>query len=304
MPGIQNSAAMKPDSLICLRVARQLSVRGGHGELASHIIEDSPERTAGAPEGTKFVDLSTVSEDGLEMALEHTIIESYELQLHEARQIESLLLPLEDRLADELPAGSCFQLAVGHGAVFDRDLDRDDVLRSVESWVRSAAPTLKDGSPSTAPAHFVSAGPPDIAVELTLYRWSTDTPARESRLQVIRSRADDVEVQFDRRVRRLERALDDKLVKFERYEASKSVLVLEDRDVATSNLHEVVSALKVAATGRMMCDTIVLAETGVGADSATIVFNDGEWLDVRRRSIRDPNLTPGSYVARPAVGPD
>ena len=96
---------------------------------------------------------------------------------------------------------------------------------------------------------------------------------------MIRSRADDVDVQFDRRVRRLERALGDKLVKFERYEAFKSVLVLEDCDVATSNLHEVVSALKVAATGRMMCDTIVLAETGADAVSATIVFNDGEWLD-------------------------
>lgn len=77
------------------------------GGLATYMEEDSATRTAGAPAGTKFVDLTAVSDDGATMVVEHTMIESYEQQLHEARQIE-VLLPLEDRFAGELHLTSRF----------------------------------------------------------------------------------------------------------------------------------------------------------------------------------------------------
>ena len=274
---------MKADSEMCLRVARHLSARSGHGEVVCHIIEDAPERTVGSPPGAKFVDLSTVSADESGMALEHTIIESYAQQLHEARQIEALLRPLEERLAGQLPDGSYFELMVGYGAVFDPTLDADVVLASVEPWVRAVAPTLKNGSGWTAPHHYESSGPPETAVELSLYRWATDAPEKMRRLYVGRSQADDREAQYQRRVQRLAKALDDKLLKFERYSGLRSVLVLEDVDISTPNLPEVVSALKVAATGRTLCDTIVVAQTGFGADTATVVFEGGTWVEQQER---------------------
>ena len=57
--------------------------------------------------------------------------------------------------------------------------------------------------------------------------------------RVLRSQGSDHDAQFARRVQRLERALDEKLIKFARYDDARSVLVLEDVDVATSNLAEV-----------------------------------------------------------------
>jgi hypothetical protein len=209
---VDHDPLLKADSEMCLRIARRLSVRGGHGQLTSHDVADSPQRTAGAPRSTKFVDLSTVSEDDWRMALEHTTIESYELQLHEARQIESLLLPLEDRLAGQLPDGSRFELMVGYGAVFDRDLEADAVLTSVEAWVRAVAPTLENRSGLTTPHHFARAEPPEVAVAVALYRWPSDAPALARRLRIRRSQAADRDAQFERRVRRLRRALDEKLV--------------------------------------------------------------------------------------------
>jgi hypothetical protein len=56
------------------------------------------------------------------------------------------------------------------------------------------------------------------------------------------------------------------------------VLVL-DVDISTSNLSEVVRALKPAASGLPLCDTIVVAQTGFGGDTATVVFDDRKWAD-------------------------
>lgn len=57
------------------------------------------------------------------------------------------------------------------------------------------------------------------------------------------------------------------------------MLVLEDVDVATSNLSEIRRALRIAASARQLCDTIVVAETGGGAASAVVVYDNGSWVE-------------------------
>ncbi len=107
---------MKPDSELCLRVAAQLAIRGGHGPVVEFSCPDDPANTRTARPGEKFIDLIATADDGTVLALEHTTIESYGQQLHEARQIEALLVPLEVLLAGRLPSDRSYRLAVGIGA--------------------------------------------------------------------------------------------------------------------------------------------------------------------------------------------
>ncbi len=275
-----DEASLKPDSAMCLAVARAIAARDGLGTIESFDCPDHHTNTAGAPQGKKFVDLVASTSEAHELALEHTVVESHEGQMHEGRQIVKLLIPLKDSLSGQLPDDRTYTLMVGKGAVADRDLDPDDVQSAVGKWVAEAAPRLPAGGPGVAPSHCADAGPPDLPVPVRLYAWPPDRAAGGGHLTVSRGVAESDEEQARARAERFSRALDAKLPKLLEQRSARTILVLEDRDIAASNLWLAREAARTAADGRELPDTIVVVESFNGCvDYATVICDQGEWLD-------------------------
>lgn len=272
-----DSARLKPDSQLCLRVAEALAQRNGVAPLTDWDEPDNHANTAGAPQGKKFIDLVARCADGSKLALEHTIIESYELQLHEHRQIEQLLSPLTEQLAGELPHDRSYNLSIGIGAAADESLEPDDVHRRVSEWVRRIAPDLPLGNPMTAPNHFIEGGPPDLPFPVKLYAWPPKICRGGGGLSIgIGISESDAEHAEARRAR-FERALSAKLPKLLEHAPAQTVLVLEDRDISMSNAWVAREAAQTASVGLDLSDAIVLVEpTGL---SAVVLYEDGKWAN-------------------------
>ena len=264
---------LKADSSQCLKVACLLARIDGRGEITScWCPDDFPQRNV------QTIDLEATAADGTTIALEHTKIESYEDQFHEAEQVEILLRPLIETFAGRLPSDRRYCLDVAPGAVADRSLDPDLVLRSVGGWVATHAETLPPGSPDVAPRHFLSGGPPDLPIQVVLSAWRPQPPAGPGGSLTVGGLMGDPEVMELRRVLRLQRALSKKLPKLMAHPASHRVLVLEDLDMATSNISDVWVALQAAAGDMTLCDRIVVVETWLESPPVTVVYEDGTWL--------------------------
>ena len=284
---------MKPDSEICLRVAIHLAQLADHGSIKDSWCPDDPEHTREAQSGEQFIDLIAIAADDTMIALEHTTIESYTRQLHDFRQIESLLRPLEGQLVGQLPTDRTYVLAVGMGAVADKTLDPTEVQSSVAAWIIATAPTLPAGSPQSAPLHQAYGEPPTVPVEIVLSARAPYGPSGEDgRLLINRFGDSDAATMMNLRVERLRVALRMKLPKLLARAPARTVLVLEDPDLAMSNIFDVWVALQRAAEGLALCDTIVVVETWTSPIIGTIVFDAGEWLeDLNSHSFPLPQLT-------------
>jgi hypothetical protein len=269
---------VKPDSELCLKVATQLAALGGHTRIVNIWCPDDPMNTQGAQPGEKFIDLVTTAANGTVIALEHTTIESYSEQLHEARQIEALLLPLEDQLKGRLPSDRTYRLAVGVGAVADPTLDPSQVQSGLTPWIVETAPTLPAGSPQLAPRHQADGQPPLVPVEVVLSAWPPSTTGNGGQLRIWRFGDSDASSMLERRIARLRVALTKKLPKLLAHAPARTVLVLEDVDHAMSNVSDVWVALRRAADGVALSDTIVVVETAVAPHTGTIVYDAGRWL--------------------------
>ena len=268
---------MKRDSAIALRVATQLACRARNGAISLYYADDDPERVRAKAKGTKSVDLIATAEDGSVFALEHTKIESYAGLLTDFEQMEAILIALEAELAGRLPADRRFELAAGMGAVADRSLDPEAVRCALVPWIIENAPCLAAGSPSTAPHHQIAGGPEALPVEVTLSAWP---PSPEGgTLTVLRTTLGDADRMMALRVDRLRKALSTKLPKLIEHAPARTVLVLEDQDMATSNISLVWTALLQASNAAMPCDTVVVVETWLDPPTGTIVYDNGVWLD-------------------------
>ena len=268
---------MKPDSDLCLRVATYLATVKGVGPLEDPFAADDPDLTRGAPQGQKFVDLIAPTADDGRFAIEHTKIESYAGQLTDAEQMERLLEPLEHDLAGLLPTDRTYRLAAGLGAVADKMLEPDLVRAALTPWIIEKAQTLIAGSPASAPRHQVIGTLDELPVEVTLSAWPPGD--RGGALLVLRSLPSDADQMMDLRVARMSKALRTKLPKLLDQAPARTVLVLEDPDMATSNISEVWIALRRAAQGLQLCDTIFVVETWLQEPSAVVVYDDGTWLE-------------------------
>ena len=268
---------MKPDSDLCLRVATYLATAKGFGPLEAPFAADDDDLTRRAPQGQKFVDLIAPTADGGRFAIEHTKIESYAGQLTDAEQMERHLIPLEAELAGLLPQDRTYRLAVGLGFVADKMLEPDLVRAALRPWIIEKAPTLLAGTPASAPRHQVIGRQDELPVEVTLSAWPPGD--RGGALLVLRSVPGDAGKMMEMRVARVGKALRTKLPKLLEQDPARTVLVLEDPDMATSHMSEVGIALRRAARDLQLCDTIVVVETWLREPSAVVVYDDGTWLD-------------------------
>ncbi len=191
--------------------------------------------------------------------------------------MERLLLPLEYELVGLLPTDRTYRLAAGLGAVADKLLKPDLVRAALRPWIIVKARSLIAGTPASAPRHQVIGTLDELPVEVTLSAWHPGH--RGGQLLVLRSRPGDADQMMDLRVERVGKALRTKLPKLLDQAPARTVLVLEDPDMATSNMSEVWIALRRAARGLPLCDTIVIVETWLPEPSAVVVYDDGTWLE-------------------------
>ncbi len=70
-----------------------------------------------APQGTTSIDFTATAEDKHVIVCEHTIIESQEEQLNEARQMEEMPSPVAARAIGQLAVDRFYRLALDLGAV-------------------------------------------------------------------------------------------------------------------------------------------------------------------------------------------
>ncbi len=162
--------------------------------------------------------------------------------------------------------------------VADPALDADAVQAALVPWILETAPTLPRGSPSVAPRHQAQGEPPHLPVAVTISAWPPLTDGDAGRLRVLRFGDSDTTMMLERRVSRLRIALTTKLPKLLKHKPARTVLVLEDVDLAMSNVSDVWVALQRAALDFELCDTIVVADTAIAPFTGTVVYDEGRWL--------------------------
>jgi hypothetical protein len=269
---------LKSDSALCLDVARWLA---GPDADSVEVLElpDEVERTEQA------VELVVRSPDA-EIALEHTLIESSPDQTQDGAHTVRLLEGLPQLAMQVLPAEGRYELGVyvgsarGFNTLGKQTLAREQLV----TWIERVAPTLVDGSSRTAPHHMAFGKPPDTPFDVKLARWPYERmPEGQpniARFTFSRFKPADLE---GLRVVRVRKCLDDKLPKLLAHgPRRRTVLVLEDRDLALANSAVIHAAVRNAAIGiDKLPDTIVLVDTSAGVRVAYRIYDANAWTEQR-----------------------
>ena len=178
-------------------------------------------------------------------AIEHTQIEAFEGQIRTGKEFEQLIEPVIDELSGTLPGPAVYDLHFPIDARLNvKAAELGGVRRGLIEWVREEAQGLHDSNPERPtrernPRGFresTSGVPPSFSYEVTLQRsahWSL-SQRHDGVLTAARITPDEVEAL---RADRLRRALCRKCPKLQRCkgEGARSVLVLEDNDIALTN---------------------------------------------------------------------
>lgn len=196
--------------------------------------------------------------DGIQFAVEHTIVEAFARQIHTGVDFDPFIAPIIAALDHHMPPPGRFDL------VFPLDPSRGmkprDIpaaQRTIIAWVRANAIKLHDECPeqplrSHKPGGFCNFRKEAVAgIDLILRRetiWSEAITAH-SRLFVSRFAPKDYETL---RGERIKAAMDKKLPKLKTWKDSgaRSVLVLENGDIALSNHVVILEAAEATLAGR------------------------------------------------------
>jgi hypothetical protein len=179
-------------------------------------------------------------------ALEHTGIEPFEGFLEMNNEADRLFKPLQQSLSGALDPGSAFELTIQLHALRDRTMKdvrkRHDALRE---WVLNTAPTIPK-----RPYGDLRSGHADgtvIDMPVTLRRWGSMGLLGYF---TIRHAVPKIE---ESRASRITRACERKLPKLDvwrRDAKARTVLVLEENDIQTTNVPLVCDAYLDAVKGR------------------------------------------------------
>jgi hypothetical protein len=166
---------------------------------------------------------------GVEILLEHTLIESYPEQIADSKRVANLLGPLRRKLAGKLPTPGHYQLSINVGAVKGAK-DTESIQTALLKWIKEKAPLLKVGSPNVAPAHYIREKPLGVPFEVTLYRFSR----RDGEFWIILNAPENLQ---KKRRQRIRKALEEKCPKLHEARGNKriSVLLLEYDDIFLGN---------------------------------------------------------------------
>jgi hypothetical protein len=205
------------------------------------------------------------------MIAEHTVVESYLNQLRDNVRIREVFLGFEARFGHSLEAPGFYTLAIrtrgGHR--FPRHGKQATALDELEAWVR--AQDLPDPMTWPPPKNWIAAEPPEVPVEVTLYRAKCP-PEDDGALRVVLQASGNLEEQ--RRERAIH-AFESKCPKLAaaRTPGSTTLLVLESHDTVMSNPVVLAQAAYAAAQGRSdLPDAVICVDTSA-SDS------EEHWMD-------------------------
>lgn len=222
-----------------------------------------------------------------EIALEHTLVESYPQQIADNKRVANLLGPLRAELSGQLPTPGHYELCVDVGAV--KGAKNSQAIQSaLIKWIKAKAPFLRVGSPNLAPAHYVREKPPGVPFEVTLYRFAR----RDGEFWIALNAPEYLREQRRQRIRK---ALDDKCPKLCKARGNKriSILLLESDDIFLANCCDTSEALADELKGRNDApDEVYLVETEIEKQWVVWILKEATKLF---RDIENP----GPYYLEP-----
>jgi hypothetical protein len=203
---------------------------------------------------------------GVEILLEHTLIESYPEQIADSKRVANLLDPLRMKLAGQLPTPGHYELLIDVGAVKGAK-DTESIQTALLKWITEKAPLLKVGSPNVVPAHYIREKPLGVPFEVTLYRF----PRRDGELWITllapnnlqAKRKERISKAFEQKCHKLCKARDDNRI---------SVLLLEYDDIFLGNDLVIAKAIiEVLPSRNDVPDEIYLVDTCITRWSVSVV---------------------------------
>ncbi len=195
---------------------------------------------------------------GLEIVLEHTLIESYPEQISDSKRVDKLLGPLRTKLTGQLPKPGHYELSIDVGAVKGAK-DTKNIQTALIKWIKEKAPILRVGSPNVSPSHYIREEPLGVPFQVTLYRW----PRRDGEFWISVNAPEDLKKQKRHRIRK---ALDDKCPKLYNTKGNVriSILLLESDDMFLANCCDTAKALANELKGRDDApDEVYLVDTEI-----------------------------------------
>lgn len=246
-----------------------------------------PERDKIGPPVELRLNLGTQS-----YAIEHTRIEAFPGQIHTGEKFGQFIRPVIDELSGTLPGPAVYHLYFPpntHLGVGPNGLQqiRSDFIE----WVREHAQRLHENNPQKPTRERNPRGfderyrgePPGFPYEVILHRrahWSL-SPRHDGVLLPSRYAPEDVEAQ---RPDRLRTALERKCPKLQKCkeEGARTVLVLEDNDIALSNHVLIEDELAGLLEERSdLPDELYLVETAVNTWGVRLMKYDEEYFPER-----------------------
>jgi hypothetical protein len=254
------------DKRLCLAAAQRLAQRRDGGVLRAIRHPDNEDRTDSA------IDL--IAEDDIgAIAVEHTVLETFEGQTTDNVRFQQLLGDMTDRIGDTLPTPGHYHLAVPvEGVAGVKSTDR--VKSEIAAWVRDKAPTLPIPSIPPKEKNSVAGVPPDAPLPMVLRRFR-DGP--QGVVWCVRATPEDL---AELSVLRARTALGHKARELEVYrsQGATTILLLEIQDFVLTNAGAVATAVETAAKhfDGPLPDLIVAVET-VGMERETIIKDGSCW---------------------------
>ena len=266
---VNSDSGLRRDQFAARIVAQRDSERRGTGAVETVSWPDVDERQRPAVE---FVGRD---EHGL-IAVEHTTIESYQLQITEQKALQAMF-PLGGPEIAELPNAGQFHLLVRvdelrrvpHG-------ERRRVEPAVAAWIRSVLPSVPwphvPGKPT-----FVRGQIDHPPLEVSLERWIADVGFAGPLARVVSVgfwRPGDIE---ERRKARLEETLVRRLPKLlAAADGARTILVLEDRDMHMS-APGLVSRALASLQPVQLPDVIYLLNVTAGDPLLVPIYDSTQW---------------------------
>jgi hypothetical protein len=174
-------------------------------------------------------------------ALEHTRIEPFDGHIRLEAEGKRHFSPIMDRVADQLPSDSRFELNVPVGVMLGlNDRTARPIQDALADWILATAPGLPTARPGRYILPIQKVTPPGVPFAVSLHRWPREEFPYPFVIQHL--------VQGDVETGRLERlrtAYDKKLKKLLPWQRSgaRAILILEEDDIFLTNHFVVVDAL-------------------------------------------------------------
>jgi hypothetical protein len=222
---------------------------------------------------------------GIKYAIEHTVVEAFAGQIHTGVNFESFIEPIVAALDHHMPPPGRFDLLFAINPSSGRKpRNIAAAQRAIIDWINVTAAELHDECPeqpskSRKPGGFRNSRKATVAgIELTLQRetiWSEPVIV-QGRLFISRFAPRDYETL---RADRIATAMAKKLPKLKIWKrgGARSVLVLENRDIALSNHIAILEAAEDALAGRNdQPDELWLVDTAIRSEwTAWCLIRDG-----------------------------